>query len=63
MKQRDAKKGSMTAPVLKELVERDLASQKASCEQASIGSKPLNPPALYEDSGEGYRSGFTFPQD
>lgn len=62
MKQRDAKKSSITAPVLKDLVERDLAQQKANCEQVSIGSKPLNPPALYEDSGEGYNPDFTYPQ-
>jgi len=29
----------------------------------SVGSKPLQPPALYEDAGEGYNSDFTFPQE
>jgi len=62
MKQSDAKKGSVTGPVLKDLVERDKAVQKATREEVSIGSKPLNPPALYEDSGEGYNTDFTFPQ-
>jgi hypothetical protein len=62
MKQSDAKKASITAPVLKGLMERDRAQQKANCEQVSIGSKPLNPPALYEDSGEAYNADFTYPQ-
>jgi len=62
MRQSDVKKGSITAPVLKDLAERDRAMQKANREEVSIGSKPLNPPAQYEDSGEGYNADFTFPQ-
>ncbi len=63
MKAKDSKKGSITTPLLKDVVARDKAGQKTIKEDVSIGSKPLDPPALYEDSGNGYNADFVFPQE
>jgi hypothetical protein len=63
MKANNSRKESITAPLLKEAIEQHKANAKANRENASSGSKPLNPPALYEDSGEGYNPDFTFPQE
>ena len=63
MKSKDSSKQSVTAPLLKDVIESDKANQMANRETVSIGSKPLNPPALYEDSGEGYNADFTLPQE
>lgn len=50
-------------PILKELDKRHKADLKKQTQTPSIGKKPLDPPALYEDAGEGYNANFTFPQD
>ena len=63
MKARHIKKETITGPVLKDLIARDKANQKFNRDEVTIGEKPLDPPALYEDSGEGYNADFTFPQD
>lgn len=63
MKANNSNKGSITTPLLKDVIARDQATQKADRETVLIGQKPLNPPALYEDSGEGYNADFTFPQE
>lgn len=63
MKANKLKNQSITAPLLKDVVELDKANTKATRETVTIGQKPLNPPALYEDSGEGYNADYTFPQD
>lgn len=63
MKTKNSKQDSVTAPLLKDLVNVDQANQKANRDQVSIGQKPLNSPALYDDSGEGYNADFTFPQE
>ena len=48
---------------MKDLMDRDKANSKINDSGPSVGSKPLQPPALYEDAGEGYNSDFTFPQE
>lgn len=63
MKANNSKKDTVTAPLLKDVVVRDRANQKLDRENVLIGSKPLNPPALYEDQGEGYNANFVFPQE
>lgn len=63
MKTKNSKSESVTAPLLQDMVKQDKANTKLIRENVSIGEKPLNPPALYEDSGEGYNSDFTFPQE
>jgi|GEM_PF-1931762 len=56
-------KGSVTKPLLKELVDLQKANSKVVNTNPSVESKPLDPPALYEDAGEGYNPDFTFPQE
>lgn len=63
MKANKSKHDSITKPLLKDVIELDKAHAKAVRDSVTIGQKPLNPPALYEDSGEGYNPKFTFPQD
>ncbi|HTU48109.1 MAG TPA: hypothetical protein VMF91_23820 [Bryobacteraceae bacterium] len=63
MKSNDRQNGSITEPLLKDLMDRDKANSKINDSGPSVGSKPLQPPALYEDAGEGYNSDFTFPQE
>jgi hypothetical protein len=63
MKSNKRPKASVTKPLLKELVDRQKADQKKQQQNPSVGSKPLNPPALYEDAGNGYNPDFTFPQE
>lgn len=63
MKSSKRLKASVTKPLLKELVDRQKADLKKQTQNPSIGSKPLDPPALYEDSGDRYNADFTFPQD
>jgi hypothetical protein len=62
MQSKDRKNESITAPLLKDLVDREKAVSKFKDPDPSVGSKPLQPPALYEDAGEGYNQDFTFPQ-
>jgi hypothetical protein len=63
MKSNKRQKASITAPLLKDLVESEKANSKIIDQHPSVGSKPLAPPALYEDAGEGYNQDFTFPQE
>jgi len=63
MKTKHSKRESVTAPLLKDVVKQGKENAPVNREETSVGSKPLNPPALYEDSGEGYNPDFTFPQD
>ena len=63
MKQTKRLKAPITKPLLKELVDRQKADLKKQTQTPSIGSKPLDPPALFEDAGQGYNTDFTFPQD
>jgi len=62
------KEASFTKPLLSDLMNRQKAESKltfdrVSSDKQSIGSTPLEPPALYEDSGEGYNADFVFPQE
>lgn len=63
MKSNDPQKGSITEPLLKDLMDRDKANSKINNPDPSVGSKPLPPPDLYQDSGAGYNEDLTFPQD
>ena len=63
MQSKDRKKESITAPLLKDLVDREKADSKFKDPDPSVGSKPLPPPDLYQDSGGGYNTDFTFPQE
>ena len=63
MKSNDRPKGSITEPLLKELVDRDKANSKAIKQIPSVESKPLEPSDLFQDPGSGYNSDFTFPQE
>lgn len=63
MKSKDRKNGSVTEPLLKDLKDREKADSKVSNPDPSVGSKPLPPPDLYQDSGGGYNQDFAFPQE
>lgn len=56
------RKGSVTKPLLKDLVDRDKANSQLNKQDPTVGSAPIDPPALYEDSGEAYNADLTFPQ-
>jgi hypothetical protein len=62
MKNDGRQKGSITKPLLKDLIDQQKANQKCNPDP-TIGSTPLPPPALYEDAGEGYNGDFVFPQE
>jgi len=68
MKDTKGKEASVTQPLLKDLMNRQKEESKLTfghiaSDKPGIGSTPLEPPALYEDSGEGYNANFVFPQD
>jgi hypothetical protein len=63
MKSNDRKNASVTAPLLKDLAVRDKANSKSIDPDPSVGSKPLDPPDLYQDAGGGYNQDSTFPQE
>ena len=53
--------GSITQPLLKDLIEREKANAKVVAPK--VESKPLEPASLYQDAGGGYNPDFTFPQE
>lgn len=63
MKANNRQKGSIAGPILKDLMDREKVSVNISESGPTVGSKPLAPPALYEDAGEGYNQDFTFLQE
>jgi hypothetical protein len=63
MKSSERKNASVTAPILKDLAEREKANSKSIDPNPSVGSKPLAPPDLYQDAGGGYNQDSTFPQE
>ena len=64
MKVKKGQEGSITAPLLKDLVVLDKAhAQQTKDTLNSVGSTPLPQPDLYQDSGSGYNANFVFPQD
>ncbi len=64
MKQhQNRKEASVTDPLLKDLLKRQLADSKQANPKVAVGSTPLAPPDLYQDAGGGYNPDFTFPQE
>ena len=57
MKKQD--KGSITGPVLKDLMDRE---KERMANMPATGNKPERPADLAHDAGNGYNSGFVFPQ-
>jgi hypothetical protein len=55
--------GSFTKPLLDSLAWQDKANYQANFHPPTVGSTPLQQPALYQDPGSGYNSNFNFPQD
>jgi hypothetical protein len=51
---------SVTAPLLKEIVELDQAQQSAL---PKFDNRPGQPADLLHDAGNGYNSNFVFPQE
>jgi hypothetical protein len=60
MKSKESQSGSITQPLLKELMDREKLNRKI--QPPVVESKPLDPPSLYQDAGNGYNSDFTFRQ-
>ena len=58
MKNKD--KGSVTAPVLKDLMDRE---RERKANMPAISNKPEQASDLAHDPGNGYNPGFVFPQD
>lgn len=64
MKAKKGQAGSITQPLLKDLIERQkVESQKTFDNQPCVDSLPQEQPDLYQDSGSGYNADFVFPQD
>jgi len=63
MKSRKQPKGSITEPVLRDMLDRQKADSEAELKNITVGSKPLPSPDLYQDPGGGYNPDFTFPQE
>jgi hypothetical protein len=63
MKSNDRKNASISALLLKDLADREKANSKTITSGPSVGSKPLDPPDLYQDAGNGYNPDSTFPQE
>jgi hypothetical protein len=62
MKNKGRQSGSITKPLLKDLMDLQKVNEKRNPEP-SIGSTPLDPAMLYEDPGGGYNLDYTFPQE
>jgi len=60
---RNRHKKSITEPLLKELDDRENANSKLIKNDPSVESTPREIPDLYQDSGGGYNSDLTFPQE
>jgi hypothetical protein len=63
MKSENRRNGSITAPLLEDMLDRQKADCKAQLQDATVGSTPVAPPDLFQDSGQGYNLDFTFPQE
>jgi len=61
MQSQKQRNGSITAPVLKDLIEREKLNRKI--ENPSVSDSPSAPADLYQDAGGGYNPDFTFPQE
>ena len=60
MSNHKGQRGSVTQPLLQDLINREKANDKA--ENPAVTSQPLPPPDLYQDPGGGFNTDFTFPQ-
>jgi hypothetical protein len=63
MKSKKTSAGRVTGSLVKELADRHKAKLKGTLPAATVTSKPLKQPDLYQDPGSGYNRNFTFPQD
>ena len=60
MKSKNRQDTSVTAPLLKEVMECDKANK---LKNPTVESNPLQSADLYQDDGGGYNLDFTFPQE
>jgi hypothetical protein len=63
MKSKKPQPEPVTAPLLKDVMDRQKAALKTQLPDPNVGSKPLKQPDLYQDPGQRYNPGFVFPQD
>lgn len=65
MKAKKGQDGSVTRPLLKDLIQRSKVEAKLTLDgvKSNAESTPLAQPDLYQDPGSGYNAGFVFPQD
>ncbi|MBV8827704.1 MAG: hypothetical protein JO217_12190 [Acidobacteriaceae bacterium] len=63
MNSKDRLSGSITKPLLKDLIERDQANARVMLTSPVVENQPLAPPDLYQDAGGGYNLDFTYPQE
>ena len=66
MKRQESPKGSITKPLLQDLMNRKEANDKLNPVLPAVEKSPAKQPeqpALYQDAGSGFNSNFTFPQD
>ena len=61
MNSKNRQSDSITKPLLKDLIERSKTNTKFV--EPSVSSNPLEPSDLYQDSGSGYNTDFTIPQE
>jgi hypothetical protein len=61
MKNKVSEKAPVIQPLIKDLAGR--AKKDSAKNNPTVGSTPLQQPALYQDPGSGYNTDFTFPQD
>jgi hypothetical protein len=66
MKRQESPKGAITKPLLQDLMNRQQENDKLKPVAPAVEKSPAKQPkqpALYQDSGSGYNSNLTFPQD
>ena len=66
MKQKESPKGSITKPLLQDLIDRKKADEKLKANTPAVEKSPAKQPvqpALYQDAGNGFNSNFDFPQE
>ena len=66
MKRQENPKGSITKPLLQDLISRKQGNTKQNPVVPAVEKSPAKQPAqpaLYQDEGSGFNSNFTFPQD
>ena len=66
MKHQESPKGSVTKPLLQDLIHRKQENDKVNPLVPTVEKLPAKQPvqpALYQDAGSGYNSNLTFPQE